>query len=131
MRLLLDTHVWLWSLSQPERLGQKAHQVLADAGTKVYLSAVCSWEAAIKWRLGKLELPGRPEELVADSLATNGYLKLDISHSHGCGVSDLADHHRDPFDRLLIAQAFSENLTVLTADSLFLAYPCAVMWALD
>lgn len=131
MRILLDTHVWLWSLAQPEKLGKRAGQLLADANTKVYLSAVSSWEAAIKWRLGKLALPGRPEDLVADSLATNGYLKLDISHDHSCRVSQLADHHTDPFDRLLIAQAHYENLTVLTADKLFLAYPCAVMWALE
>ncbi len=131
MKLLLDTHVWLWAISEPSRLGPRTREALQSFQTSVYLSAVSSWEVAIKWRLGKLELPARPGELVKDSLRTNGFLRLDIFHEHGWKVADLPDHHRDPFDRLLVAQAVCERLTLLTADALITAYPCPVMWALD
>lgn len=131
MRLLLDTHVWLWAINEPEKLGPRTVGTLESLGSRVYLSAVSSWEIAIKWRLGKLNLPARPEELVKDSLSVNGFLRLDVSHEHGLRVADLPDRHRDPFDRLLVAQATSEGLTLLTADTALTAYPCASMWALD
>lgn len=131
MKLLLDTHVWLWAIHEPERVGPRTLAALESLGSRIYLSAVSSWEIAIKWRLGKLELSARPEELVKDSLSSNGFLRLDISHEHGWKVGDLPDHHRDPFDRLLIAQTVSEGLTLLTADKVMTLYPCPVMWALD
>ncbi|MBX3169566.1 MAG: type II toxin-antitoxin system VapC family toxin [Candidatus Eremiobacteraeota bacterium] len=131
MKLLLDTHVWLWSVAEPEQLGPRTTQILSRLDSEIYLSAVSAWEAAIKWGLRKLSLPGRPEELVRDSLAINHFRRLEISHSHGCGVADLPDHHRDPFDRLLISQALCENLTLLTADNAILAYRVPILWALD
>jgi len=131
MKILLDTHVWLWSISQPDRLGPGANQLLASLSTQVYLSAVSSWEITIKWRLGKLKLPGRPDALVQDSLTTNNFLSLDISHRHSCAVGDLPAHHGDPFDRLLVAQAVTEKLVFLTADKPLLAYPVSTFWAFD
>lgn len=131
MRFLLDTHIWLWAISEPERLGPETMRWLDSSRTEVYLSSVSSWEITIKTALGKLTLPTSPEALVTDSLETNGFLKLDIAHAHSCAVGLLPDHHRDPFDRLLVAQALVEGLTLLTADQMVLAYPCATYWALN
>lgn len=115
MRVLLDTHVWLWMLTQPERLGQH-QQVLSDAGTDLLLSAVSSWEIAIKHALGRLPLPEPPASYVPSRMRSTGVLGLSVEHSHALEVAVLPPHHRDPFDRLLVAQARLEDVPILTAD---------------
>lgn len=115
MRVLLDTHVWLWMLTQPERLGQH-QQLLSDAGTDLLLSAVSSWEIAIKHALGRLPLPEPPASYVPSRMRSTGVLGLSVEHSHALEVAVLPPHHRDPFDRLLVAQARLEDVPILTAD---------------
>ena len=123
MRILLDTHAWLWMLGVPERLNEEARQIVADAGNDLLLSSASSWEIAIKWQLGKLELPQPPEDYVPSRLRTSGVTPIPIEHSHALRVTELSHHHRDPFDRLLIAQALVEDVPILTADPVFAEYP--------
>jgi len=113
MRLLLDTHIFLWCIKGDRRLSQAAKSKILNA-TEVYVSSASIWEATIKIKLKKLEID--LGEMI-ESIAESGFLELPISAHHAAGVLRLPDIHRDPFDRLLIAQALFEPLTFLTADA--------------
>jgi PIN domain nuclease of toxin-antitoxin system len=123
VRILLDTQTWLWMLGAPERFNDEAHRLVAEAANDLLLSSVSSWEIAIKWGLGKLELPQPPEDFVPSRLRSSGVTPIPIEHSHALRVTELEHHHRDPFDRLLIAQALVEDVPVLTSDPVFADYP--------
>ena len=123
MKVLLDTQVWLWMLGAPDRLGDEALGLVEDPSVTLLLSAASSWEIAIKWGLGKLTLPDAPQAYVPDRIRSSGVTPLPISHGHALAVAGLESHHRDPFDRLLIAQAIAEDVAVLTADPVFGHYP--------
>jgi len=129
VRLLLDTHVWLWLQHAPERLGADALRDVEDPGNDVLLSAASSWEIAIKWALGKLPLPAPPDQYVPDRVLTSGVTPLPIQHRHALAVAQLPLHHRDPFDRLLVAQAREEAAVIVTGDRAFAAYDVEVRWA--
>lgn len=129
MRLLLDTHCWLWTLLAPERLGPAAREAFCNPANEVFLSAASSWEIAIKCRLGKLALPEAAERYVPKRMAAQGLSALPIHHVHALKVAQLPDHHRDPFDRILVAQATVEGWPVLTADPLLCRYQVEVIWA--
>ena len=118
MNLLLDTHVLLWWLSDDKMLGAKARAAIADSGTQVFVSAATAWEISIKMTLGKLDAPDNFEE----ALATSGFTPLPIMVEHALAAGRLPDHHRDPFDRMLIAQAQLEELLVVTHDGAFGQY---------
>lgn len=115
MRLLLDTHVFLWLLAEPERLGQQLRR-LEDSRNDLLLSAASSWEIAIKVRLGRLDLPEPPQRYVPDRMRAIGAEPLAVEHSHALAVANLPTLHRDPFDRMLVAQALHLKLTIVTAD---------------
>lgn len=121
MRILLDTHVWLWMLAEPHRLA-KVEGYLLDTDNELYLSAASTWEIGIKYKLGRLDLPHAPRDFVPPRLDTTGVRPLPISLQDTFEVAQLPQHHRDPFDRLLISQAKSRGLVVMTADSQFDAY---------
>jgi PIN domain nuclease of toxin-antitoxin system len=129
MRVLLDTHVWLWWLHEPGRLSADTIALLAERGNTVYLSAASVWEIVIKHNLGKLTLPAPPDKFVPQAMADDGLAGLAIEHAHVLRVGHLPRHHRDPFDRVLIAQAQVEDLPLLTADPLFEPYDVAVLKA--
>jgi len=129
VRLLLDTHVWLWLQHAPERLGADALRDVEDPGNDVLLSAASSWEIAIKWALGKLPLPAPPDQYVPDRVLTSGVTPLPIQHRHALAVAQLPLHHRDPFDRLLVAQAREEAAVIVTGDRAFAASDVEVRWA--
>ncbi|MBI4816092.1 MAG: type II toxin-antitoxin system VapC family toxin [Deltaproteobacteria bacterium] len=122
MRFLLDTHCWLWLQVAPERLGAALLESLSDPAHELLLSAASSWEIAIKHRLGKLELPEPPSVYVPSRMASSSTSALPVEHAHALEVSTLPIFHRDPFDRLLIAQARLLDLTLVSADSVFEAY---------
>ena len=122
MRVLLDTQCWLWMSLAPERFSARARRLVEARETMLYLSAASAWEIAIKHGLGKLLLPEPPITYVPSRVAALGVQALPIDHEHALRVSTLPPHHRDPFDRLLIAQAQVEDLAILTADPLFDAY---------
>jgi len=128
MNYLLDTGPWLWTLTEPERANNQAAKLIANGKEQVYLSAVSAWEISIKWALGKLHLPEPPAVLVSKTMVAQGLRPLTITHAHSLAVSDLPRHHTDPFDRLLIAQAQMEGMTILTADRTFDRYDVKVLW---
>lgn len=122
MRILLDTQCWLWLCASPERLSSKTIARLADPSTARLLSAASVWEMVIKFRLGKLPLPLHPRDFVPSRLAITQTEIVEISAAHALRIADLPEHHPDPFDRMIIAQALVENTFLLTADRAFSAY---------
>ena len=124
---LPDTHVWLWLQTTPDRLPDHVRELLADPATTLLLSAASSWEIAIKYRLGELPLPRPPAEYVPDRMRLSGVTSLPIDHMHALRVADLPDHHDDPFDRLIVAQAQELSIPVVTADRQLSAYPVDVV----
>ena len=129
MKVLLDTRCWLWMQASPERFSASAMQLIDDTDNKLFFSAVSSLEIAIKSAIGKLTLPISPEDYVPDRMQSSGVLGLPIEHSHALRVASLPLHHRDPFDRLLIAQAQVEGLTLLSADRQLGPYDLDIHWA--
>jgi PIN domain nuclease of toxin-antitoxin system len=115
--------------SAPERFSSHALRQIESPDTVLYLSAASAWEIALKYALGKLRLPVRPAEYVANYLGQTRATALAITVEHGAYVADLPSHHRDPFDRLLIAQALLEDLPILTADSQIGKYDVEVIQA--
>jgi PIN domain nuclease of toxin-antitoxin system len=122
MTFLLDTHVFLWLLGRPERIRPDLLSQLRAGETTLILSAASSWEIAIKWAVGRLRLPLPPAEYVPDRMRRLGVIGLAVSHAHTLRTSTLPPHHRDPFDRLLVAQALADDLTIVTVDRAFDAY---------
>jgi PIN domain nuclease of toxin-antitoxin system len=126
VRLLLDTHVFLWLQTEPERLG--GHLTLVeDRANTLLLSAASSWEIAIKFGLGRLPLPEPPDRYVPTRMRAIGAEALPIEHSHALAVAALPALHRDPFDRLLIAQAEATGAALLTADPAVAQYPAETL----
>ncbi len=128
MRVLLDTHAFLWWISDSPELSDAAREAIADQRNAPIFSAVSGWEIAIKAGLGKLELPDSPAKFVNEQLSQNNLEVLPIHSRHALGVYGLPDHHRDPFDRLLVSQAVVEKLPILTADPEIPRYPVETLW---
>jgi PIN domain nuclease of toxin-antitoxin system len=128
VKYLLDTSVFLWSNGALERLNRQATTVLSSKSSEVYLSAASSWEIAIKFALGALRLPSPPLQFILDALRILSIRSLEISHLHSLAAGALPPHHRDPFDRMLIAQANSEEMVLLTADRVFEKYDVETMF---
>lgn len=122
MRILLDTACWLWLLAEPKRFSARTRRLLASPGTEIVLSAASAWEIAIKHALGKLELPDAPVTYVPRMMRETRTLPLPIEVKHALRVAELPAHHRDPFDRLLIAQSQLEKLKLLSGDQQFRDY---------
>jgi len=129
LRVLLDTHSWLWMVGDASRLRESSRRLLRDPANELFLSAASAWEMAIKFASGKLRLPQPPAALITQWMAEVRLGALPILHAHALRAGELPPHHRDPFDRLLIAQAQIEGLTVLTADRAFAKYDVPVHWA--
>jgi PIN domain nuclease of toxin-antitoxin system len=128
VKALLDTHVLLWWVVDDPRLSERARRILADRRSELYFSAVSSWELAIKAALGRLELPQPPRTLVPRILREQSILPLEITHAHALAIAELPPHHRDPFDRMLVAQARIEKLSLVSADPIFARYAVTTLW---
>jgi PIN domain nuclease of toxin-antitoxin system len=128
-RYLVDTHVWLWMQSSPDRLREETRAIVQDVRNSVLFSAASAWEIAIKYRLGKLPLPEPPASYVPDRMRRSGTSPLPVDHAHTLRTAELPDHHRDPFDRVLIAQAQLLDLAIITTDNQLYAYDVAVVSA--
>lgn len=126
---LLDTHVWLWLQTTPERLPDEVRELLTEPANTLLLSAASSWEIAIKYRIGKLPLPETPATYVPDRMRLSGVTPLPIVHLHALRVADLPDHHNDPFDRLIVAQAQELGIPIVTADPQLSAYAVDIVAA--
>ncbi len=128
MRFLLDTHTFLWWITDDPHLSERARQVISDPENEMFLSAASGWEMAIKTQLGKLQLPDRFEQFIAEQLFRNNITSLPVMMSHALHVQSLPLHHRDPFDRLLIAQGQLEKMPIITTDSVFADYDVEIVW---
>lgn len=113
MRILLDTHIYLWWLEDHIKLSSKARELIQSAD-EVYVSSASIWEAAIKISIGKLEADIAS---LAQQISLNGFIELPVSAKHAVQIAQLPNHHRDPFDRMLVAQAMTEPLRLLSADA--------------
>ncbi|MEW6429758.1 MAG: type II toxin-antitoxin system VapC family toxin [Thermodesulfobacteriota bacterium] len=127
-RLLLDTHVFLWWVADDPNLPAMARQAIADVNNECCLSLASCREIVIRTSLGKLRLTMPVGRFLTEQLAANGFSLLPIELRHAARVAKLPFHHRAPFDRLLIAQAITEKLTMVTADSLFSNYGVTTLW---
>jgi PIN domain nuclease of toxin-antitoxin system len=129
MKYLLDTMVFLWSQGRSSQLSAQAEDVLSEGGNEVYLSAASSWEIAIKAAIGKLHLPEPPASYIPKRLRTSAIQPLPITHVHALAAPELPPYHQDPFDRMLIAQAQSEHMILMTADRVFSKYKVDLLWS--
>jgi len=127
VRLLLDTHVFLRAASQPEELAEPARLAIANAENEVYVSAAVAWEITIKTALGKLQVPGDPATRFPARLRSLGFDQLPILAEHALAVDALPDHHGEPFDRILVAQAQLEGMRLVTHDPQIQKYPVNVL----
>jgi PIN domain nuclease of toxin-antitoxin system len=127
VRILLDTQVWLWMRAAPERLSRKSRTLVLSPDNELLLSAASAWEIAIKHGLGKLLLPEAPGDYVPRLMASTGITPLSIQHRHALHVATLPPRHRDPFDRILVAQSQLEGLPIMTADRSFSLYDVDVI----
>ena len=128
MRVLLDTHAFLWWIGDDPRLSERAREVFSDGDNDLVFSAASGWEIAIKARLGRLHVPGDLNTYLVRQLTENYTSVLPVHLSHALRVHALPDHHRDPFDRLLVVQAIVEEMPLLSADPRIARYPVEVVW---
>jgi len=116
VRLLLDTHVWLWWMLDSPRLSDATRRLVLDPEATVYFSAASAWEIAIKYAIGKLTLPAPPSTYIPSRAEGGDFRMIDIRVEHALAVGNLPRHHDDPFDRLLVAQSIVEGFRLITAD---------------
>jgi len=128
VRLLLDTHVWLWWLTNPDRLSRPADAALRSPDNRLHLSPASTWELVVKSATGRLEIEGSVGALLEEAIIASGVQPLPIEHSHALQLAQLPPHHRDPFDRMLIAQAQVDRLVLVSADRQLADYDVEILW---
>jgi len=128
MKLLLDTCTFLFAVDDPAKLSPLAQAEICDPTNEVHVSAVSAWEISIKFGLGMLALASPPEQLVPSARAQHGFLSLPLGEEAALYMHRLPQHHRDPFDRALVAQAIVGGLTIITPDPAIAKYPVPVRW---
>ena len=128
MRALLDTHAFLWWSGDDPQLSVPARQAVAASENEVYVSAASAWEIAIKMALGRLRAPADLEGFFAEEMRRSAFRPLCMHVGHGLAVRALPDHHRDPFDRILVAQAQIERVPIVTADPMISRYGVETIW---
>jgi PIN domain nuclease of toxin-antitoxin system len=128
MKILLDTHAFLWALTGDKRLSKKAVRAYENPNNDFYLSSASYWEMCIKISLGKLKLIDDWQNVIAREMEHERIGWLGISKEHCHTVANLSFHHRDPFDRLLVAQALVENIPIMTGDNQFSSYAVEIVW---
>ncbi|MDX8410507.1 MAG: type II toxin-antitoxin system VapC family toxin [Mariprofundaceae bacterium] len=128
MRVLLDTHAFIWAATLDERLSAKAREILLDSNNELFLSTASIWEMAIKASIGKLILQQPLGQTINEQIQINDLRILSIEPAHALAVASLPWHHRDPFDRLLVCQSKQENLSILGCDTAMDAYGISRIW---
>ena len=128
MRILLDTCTFLWLVTDAPALSNRAREVFAEGENEVYLSAVCTWEIAIKHALGRLPLPASPEQYVPAQRVKHGIDFLPLQEEATLYLKRLPQIHKDPFDRMLVCQALVHDMVILTPDPLVSQYPVSTVW---
>lgn len=128
MRFLLDTHTFLWWIDNDPKLSATANTIITDINNEIFFSVVSGWELAIKAQIGKLTLPNNLQQFIAEELNQNYFTVLPITLAHTLQIYSLPLHHRDPFDRMLIAQSQLEKMILLTVDTLITQYEVETIW---
>lgn len=128
MRLLLDTHAFLWWIGADDRLSPRAAALIGDGANEVLVSAASAWEVVVKAALGRVEVPTPVDRFFTAQLGSNAFVPLPIQMRHALGLAALPNVHRDPFDRILVSQAIAEDLTLVSRDRVLHGYPVAVEW---
>jgi PIN domain nuclease of toxin-antitoxin system len=128
MKLLIDTQCWLWWFAEPDRLQEATIARISDENNEIWFSVASVWELGIKVGLGKLPLPEPLDRYLASRMQQLGARSLEIRADHALQAGGLPLHHRDPFDRMLIAQAQVEGMTIVTSDRMFELYKVEVIW---
>jgi PIN domain nuclease of toxin-antitoxin system len=128
MKLLLDTHTFLWWITDNPQLSKKARELIGDGHNILYWSAASSWEVSIKYALGRMPLPEAPEQFLPAEIGKNRLESLPIIDAHAFQAGQLPHHHRDPFDRMLVAQAQVESLALLSNDRQLNHYDVEIRW---
>jgi PIN domain nuclease of toxin-antitoxin system len=128
MRLLLDTHALMWWLDEDPALSARARAAIADRDNTVAVSAASAWEISTKYRLGKMPQAETVAADVGGTIADEGFIELPVTVLHGQRAGELPGHHRDPFDRMLIAQALAEELILVSKDQVFDLYGASRLW---
>ncbi|MBN2107660.1 MAG: type II toxin-antitoxin system VapC family toxin [Deltaproteobacteria bacterium] len=128
MKLLLDTHVFIWWDSEPAKLSKKALALCNDPGNTLLLSVASAWEMQIKMQLGKMKLDFPLQDIISEQRRDNGLHVIPVELEHVLALQSLPAHHKDPFDRLLIAQARSENAVLVSKDKAFSKYQIDLVW---
>ena len=128
MKAILDTHAVLWWVTNNPQLSQIVRDIISDSSNILYFSVASSWEIIIKAQTGKLPLPEAPTQFIQFCLTVNRFVSPPIDLSHVLQVDNLPNHHKDPFDRILMAQAQAENIPIITIDHLIVQYPVRTIW---
>jgi PIN domain nuclease of toxin-antitoxin system len=128
MKILLDTHAFLWWVADDPKLSTNAKAIIANPDNEIYLSVVSAWEIIIKVGTGKLTLMEPPETYIPSRIASNQFEILSVQMPHILRINSLPNFHKDPFDRLLIAQGIEEDLLIVTIDNLIVQYPVKTIW---
>ena len=128
MKYLLDTHAFLWFVTADKRLSRKAESIIKDHNSEIYFSAASAWEMSIKIRLGRLTIEEGLEPFIIKQLAENHFHALSISIIHSLYTSKLPEIHKDPFDRMIIAQSQAEDMRLITRDKNIKKYKVPVVW---
>jgi PIN domain nuclease of toxin-antitoxin system len=128
MKYLLDTHVFLWWITDSPLISDKVSQLIIEGSSDLYWSSASSWEVSIKYANSKLPLPDKPDIFLRPELAKNRISSLTITDEHAFLAGQLPPHHRDPFDRMLVAQSNFENMTLISSDQLISQYQVNIFW---
>ena len=128
MRYLLDTHAFLWFVLDDKRISTEAKSIIADSKNTIYFSAASAWEMAIKTKLARLKIVGDFESFIIEQLSTNSFVPLSITISHSLYTERLPQIHKDPFDRIIIAQSKLEDLPLISIDKKIRKYKITVVW---
>jgi PIN domain nuclease of toxin-antitoxin system len=128
VKVLLDTQAFLWAVDEPSALSARAKREIQAADNQIFVSAATAWEIAIKFQLGDLGLPQEPQLFVPEQLASNAFAPLPVLIPHALKVAELPAIHRDPFDRLIVAQALIEDMVLVTSDAQIRRYPVRTIW---
>lgn len=128
MKLLLDTCTFLWILEGSDKLSNESKKQFLDSHNQVFLSVISVWEIMVKFKLGRLPLPSSPRSFIAKQRETHGIESISLEETSIWQIENLPLYHKDPFDRMLIAQAIDQGLAILTPDELITQYPVKTMW---
>ena len=128
MKYLLDTHSFLWFVLDDKRISTKAKSIIKDRQNEIFFSAASAWEMAIKIKLNRIKIKGELESFISEQLVTNSFIPLSITISHSLYTERLPQFHKDPFDRMIIAQSIVENLQLISKDKDVKKYKIATVW---